>query len=316
MIKVVDISHHQGEVDFNKMKAQGVSAVFIKCTQGTGFIDSRYKEYKSICRKLGISLGFYHFAGNIQKDLKTTVTADPIEEAKHFLRNIGDILPGEILILDWEPSISTITPSIWVSRFLDYVYGQVGFRPIFYTYEARLLKDNYRIVKEDNYGLWIAKYGLNNSIPGTQPKITPWDSYVLWQYTSKGDGSKYGVSSKYIDISQADITLDTLKKYGKPGITPEPPTDDLYLELFHELCEILNFDNFGDNMNKKEKEDITDEVKRLKEKEKQDTQKIIDLTGENAILKGQGDVISVIPPAQAIPKLTLEDLLKKLFKIN
>jgi GH25 family lysozyme M1 (1,4-beta-N-acetylmuramidase) len=234
MIKVVDISHHQGKVDFEKMKAQGVVAVFIKCTQGTGRIDPRYAEYKASCRKIGLALGFYHFVGNMQNDGKTTVTADPIKEAEHFLKNVGDILPGEITILDWEPTVCDIDHALWVEKFLEHVKSKLGFRPIFYTYEARILKTSFKRVYEKDYGLWIADYGVNDGLPHAKPIILPWKFYVLWQYTSRGPGKTYGVSSTFIDLNQGDITLETLKKYGKPSNNPMPePTPTPVKEQFH-----------------------------------------------------------------------------------
>ena len=235
MIKVVDLSHHQGKVDFDKLKAQGVSAVFIKCTQGTGYKDPMYLEYKSAIRARGMVLGMYHFAGDLQNDGKTTIAQDPIKEAEHFLKNIGDILPGDIVILDWEPTIcDKLSQPVWVEKFLDYVSSKVGFKPLFYTYESRLLKFDFSSVYKKDYGLWIADYGINDGVPHGTPVITPWKFFVLHQYTSKASGKQYGVSSLYVDLSQGNITIDTLKKYGKPLNIPMPePTTPDVKEQYH-----------------------------------------------------------------------------------
>jgi lysozyme len=37
MIKGIDVSHYQGDVDWPKVKADGVNFVFIKATQGVGY---------------------------------------------------------------------------------------------------------------------------------------------------------------------------------------------------------------------------------------------------------------------------------------
>lgn len=50
--------------------------------------------------------------------------------------------------------------------------------------------------------LWVAHWRVN------QPIVpVPWKNFTFWQFTDKGDGLSYGVSSKSVDCSYANITL-------------------------------------------------------------------------------------------------------------
>jgi lysozyme len=70
------------------------------------------------------------------------------------------------------------------------------------------------------FPLWIAHYQVAN------PTIPyPWEKFVLWQYTSKGDGKKLGAESFGLDMDLFSGTFDDYKRYFLLGdISPvEPP---------------------------------------------------------------------------------------------
>lgn len=351
MIKVVDISHHQGAIDWDKMKSQGVDAVLMKCTQGTSFKDSQYLENKKQARAHGFLCGFYHFAGNLQSDGKTILLSNVESELDNFLKNVGDILPGEWVILDFEPKPLSSNSVSWCVDFISRLKNEVGYNPIYYTYESVLHSFDWSPVYKMDIGLWIAKYGVNDGkVPSEKPKISPWSFYALWQYTSRALGAQYGVSSKFIDLNIGEITRDVFKKYGKPSIDSindkdsEKSYDVIYKDFFKKICKVLNFHDFGDNMNKKESKIIIEKVEKYIEELKNNDEEIADLKVKilnlesklsisNESLESKSEqtvqsidtsssrqenrrVIAVIPPAEAKPTLTLIELLRKLFKFN
>ncbi len=58
---VIDISHHNGNVDLKKAKAAGVLGVIHKATQGIGMFDSRYETNRQQAQAAGLLWGAYHF---------------------------------------------------------------------------------------------------------------------------------------------------------------------------------------------------------------------------------------------------------------
>ena len=43
-IRGADVSHYQGDVDFDRLAEQGLSFVYIKATEGSDYVDSRLRE--------------------------------------------------------------------------------------------------------------------------------------------------------------------------------------------------------------------------------------------------------------------------------
>ena len=54
---VVDLSHHNANVDFKKLRAGGIVGVIHKATQGTGFVDKKYEERRQIALDEGLLWG-------------------------------------------------------------------------------------------------------------------------------------------------------------------------------------------------------------------------------------------------------------------
>lgn len=216
-MKIIDISHWQGAIDFAKVKKDGVEAVIMKCTQGVSMLDNMFVKNKESARKAGLLCGFYHFADG--KDYK--------KEADWFMKNVGELREGEFLVLDFEIDIAN--SGGWCKDWLDRVSEKIGFKPLLYSNEARIKSIDFKAVAGADYGLWIAKYGDNdtkaeeNEIPDTDE----WNFFAIWQYSSTGKID--GISGR-VDLNTSDMNLATLKKYGKPK---EKEVID-YKELFED----------------------------------------------------------------------------------
>lgn len=193
----LDISRYQKDVDFKKLK---VGFVIAKATQGTSWVDPYYYKNQKGCRDNGILFGSYHFADG----------GDAKKEADWFVKNVGLMQEGEILVLDWE--INQSNYDVWCRIFLDRCFELTGVRPLLYTNEARA-KMNWSVVVEGNYGLWVARYYLNTGYkpPLVSPSSGQWPFWAIWQYTSRG---KVDGITGYVDMNYTKMNLETLKKYG------------------------------------------------------------------------------------------------------
>lgn len=57
----IDVSHHQGEIDWAAVAGDGVGFAFIKATEGGDFVDPRFAKNWTASAKAGVPRGAYHF---------------------------------------------------------------------------------------------------------------------------------------------------------------------------------------------------------------------------------------------------------------
>lgn len=202
-MKGIDISHWQGNIDWKKVKKAGFEFAFCKCTQGLKYKDPTYEKNKKEAREAGLLFGAYHFADVNSAEL----------EAENFLKNVGDLKEGEIVILDYESNVIK-DPAPWCLRWLNTVEGKLGFKPMLYTYDSLLKKYDWTVVTANNFGLWAARYGFQQQEPNNlfKPSTGSWSFYAIWQYCSKGKVD--GIVGN-VDLNTSSMDLVTLKKYGK-----------------------------------------------------------------------------------------------------
>src|ERR1700682_201870 len=86
---VIDVSHHNGAIDWPAVAAAGIALAFIKATQGSGVADLAFERNRSAAAKPGLMVVRYHFID----------AADGERQAAHFLSVTG-IGPGEPAMLD------------------------------------------------------------------------------------------------------------------------------------------------------------------------------------------------------------------------
>ncbi|WP_241236968.1 GH25 family lysozyme [Georgenia faecalis] len=73
----IDVSHHQGAVDWGAVAGDGIDFAYLKASEGTGWVDSRFAENWSGADDAGVLRGAYHFF---------TLCTPGGEQAEHFLR--------------------------------------------------------------------------------------------------------------------------------------------------------------------------------------------------------------------------------------
>lgn len=60
-VKGIDVSAHNGDIDFQAVKSDTVCFVYMKATEGTDFCDSNFKYNYNAARQAGLLTGAYHF---------------------------------------------------------------------------------------------------------------------------------------------------------------------------------------------------------------------------------------------------------------
>lgn len=174
----IDVSHHQGNVDWNKVKAAGNGFAFAKATESVSYIDPMFKTNWDGMQQAGIIRGAYHFY---------QATQDPVEQANHFLSVLNDNGFGDddlppVLDLEDRPGAAQIGSARLitdVTTWLETVSEATGRIPIIYADPD--FWHSYMNNQFGQYFLWIANYGVPSPhIPGG------WTSWTFWQYSDNG----------------------------------------------------------------------------------------------------------------------------------
>lgn len=165
---VVDISHHNGNVDFAKAKASGIVGVMQKATQGQSGFDKTYDKNRKAARKEGLLWGAYHFATG----------SDGVKQADNFL-SVATPDKDTLLVLDFEPNPTGPSMNLTEAHaFVTHVQQATGKYPGFYSghYIKQLLGSKQDALLAKCW-FWLAQYGKTPVVPAN------WPTWTMWQYT-------------------------------------------------------------------------------------------------------------------------------------
>lgn len=199
-----DISYYQGDVDFVSMKKSGIKAVIIRAGYGTT-IDKRFVSYINAAIRAGIAIGVYWFIYAVN-------AAGAINNAKKCLEVISPY--GRYISLgiwaDWEydsdkraGAVSSAVRSNMVDMF-NCTIEEAGYEAGIYSNQDYIQSGKFQHWLMTKYPLWFAKYASAISSHASNGKN---GRPYIWQYSSSGSGSLYGVSSRTLDMDKVYIDI-------------------------------------------------------------------------------------------------------------
>lgn len=176
----------------------GLSFVFVKATEGTGYANPNHTGQVATARAHGLVTGHYHFVR----------PGDTAAQVAYFLANASP-KPGDILALDWEDTgVSNAAKDAWIKACQKAAPGN---RVLLY---CNLDFWQHRDISEFcGDGLWIADPG---GAPG-HPRID--HNWVLHQY-SETSGIDHNVAN-FAD--KAALQAWALKQPVPGPLDPTPP---------------------------------------------------------------------------------------------
>ena len=208
----IDVSHHQGAIDWAKVKAAGVHCCFMKATEGSTFKDKRFDFNWNQAKAHGILRGAYHF-------FRPNAPVD--RQVENLVSKVGKLEVG-----DPPPVLDAEVPSSWTRFSLSKRLGMVedwmkgveeglGIQPILYlspSFADDILKNSSGLEK---YTLWLAHYTSR-----ADPRVPrPWSTWTFWQYSESGRLD--GISTNTVDFNRFQGSLEDLKK-----LTVQPAGSD------------------------------------------------------------------------------------------
>ncbi len=173
--RVLDLSAHQGDIDFSRVKKDGTWGVMLKATEGQSYLSPAFDKNYEQAIKAGLHVGAYHY-------LRAANALDSLKEAQFFLQSVKgkqltlplavDIeAPEQKPIRDLAPIAKTFCQELERQKYYAVLYSMVSW------FRTKLSS------KELNaYDRWIAHVGVS------APKFDK--PYGMWQFTweAKVDG--------------------------------------------------------------------------------------------------------------------------------
>lgn len=194
----IDVSHHQGEIDWRAVKStekqeHPIRFVFMKATEGGDYKDRRFDENFRRAGEVGLVRGAYHFYNP---------NTDPIRQADFFISQVrlkrGDLAP--VLDIERKPRNKAQLQAD-LKKFLDRLELHYGVKPIIYT--SYKYKTRYLDVPEfDAYPFWIAHYYVN--------MLSYSGAWHFWQHTDYGIVP--GIEGN-VDLNVFNGSMEELKAY-------------------------------------------------------------------------------------------------------
>lgn len=220
MKRGIDVSTYQGDIDWARVKADGIDFAIIKATQGrseTGtyrnFTDSQFTKNIVGAHRFGIRVGVYHY-------LTAQTVSEAMEEADLFLsavapyRNIIDLWAVVDVESKHLPTNRTLLTQI-VNTFCSKV-NSAGYRPMVYT-NPDFIKN--RLTDISYWDLWLALWRVKTLVP----KVADYPNLKIWQWGAETvDGIKGKTDANFMidepDIEKPEPTKsETAAKPAVPG---------------------------------------------------------------------------------------------------
>jgi len=199
MVAGIDLSHHNGFVDFTKLSAGGLVFAFVKASEGRFTKDPLYAANYTGLKQNQILRGAYHFF---------YPQLDAQAQASNFLSvvtqlNAGDLPPVLDVEVSGEQSPSAIAAAM--QQWLNAVQQNLGRTPIIYTAAGFWNAALGGTTSFATYPLWVAEY-TGNSSPRLPNGFT---DYIFWQYSESG--SVPGIAGN-VDLDQFNGSLADLNQ--------------------------------------------------------------------------------------------------------
>ncbi|MBB5954555.1 GH25 family lysozyme M1 (1,4-beta-N-acetylmuramidase) [Saccharothrix tamanrassetensis] len=181
----MDVSSHQGDVDWDRAWADGARFAYVKATEGTGYRNPNFGQQYDGSYRVGMVRGAYHFALPDRSD--GAAQADFFADNGAGWSPDGKTLPGAV-DLEYNPygdtcyGLSQEAMGGWVKAFSDRLVQRTGRHPTIYTSTSWW---NLCVGKTVTFGatnpLWVAHY---NDQLGPLPN--GWDRHAIWQWQAAG----------------------------------------------------------------------------------------------------------------------------------
>lgn len=182
----MDVSGHQGNVNWSTAWSNGARFAYVKATEGTGYTNPYFAQQYNGSYNVGMIRGAYHFA---RPNLSSgAYQADYFVNHGGGWSRDGKTLPGA-LDIEWNPysggtcyGKSQSGMVAWIKSFSDEYHYRTTRWPVIYTATSWWSQCTGNLGDFTSTSpLWVARYSTS---VGTLPYA--WAYYTFWQYADSG----------------------------------------------------------------------------------------------------------------------------------
>lgn len=188
-LKGVDVSHHQGKIDWAEFGKQDVKFAFIKATEGSSYADEEFSANRKAAGECGIRTGAYHFF---------SFDSPGNSQAENFIAVVGGLSGEMIPAVDVEyygnkeadpPEKDAVIREL--GTFLAALEEEYGVKPMIYT----TYPVYYRYIRGafEDYPLWIRNVYV--------PPVDIGKRWQFWQYSDTGRFAGVSGRESYVDMN-------------------------------------------------------------------------------------------------------------------
>lgn len=210
-IKGIDVSEHQGVIDFNRVKKDGIEFVILRSSYGKNTVDKYFNSNVQKAKSAGVKIhGIYHFSYALS-------VKDAIAEAEFCVKTLKNAgLENDVIVffdLEYDSVNYAKRHGVTIDRakctqftvnFCNRI-RDLGYQPGVYC-NLDYYNNMYNSGSLNAYKLWIASWGA-------EPKM----NYDYYQYSSTG---KVGGINGNVDMNYF-VSRDTTN-----SLTPSKPTTE------------------------------------------------------------------------------------------
>lgn len=191
-VRGVDVSVYQGKIDWEKIREQGISFAYIKASEGSSHVDSRFFSNWKNADKAGLVRGAYHF---MRFDTSGKAQAQNFIKQLEETKDIGKMLPPVIDVELYGKYLKKVPSKEHLRGILSDMSSEIkdkyGVAPVIYT--TRHIYSNYidGVYKNE---IWIANPELDAKLPSGR-------DWLFCQYSISGKLRGFKGESSHIDLN-------------------------------------------------------------------------------------------------------------------
>lgn len=175
----VDVSVHQGDVNWDAVRRAGIEFAIVKATEGEDYIDPRFNQARlEAIHQNGIIAGAYVYlrprAGR-PGSVEGTFLVNTLQAAGY---GVGELRP----VIDIEETaLSSSATCAYLKQTVDTIRKQMDVKPIIYTFQS------FASATLRACGGWMTDLPLWIAAPGNpDPSTAPWHSFTIRQTSFTG----------------------------------------------------------------------------------------------------------------------------------
>lgn len=219
MIKGIDISNHNGNIDFVKVKNAGIGFVMIRSSWGWFNEDTMFRANVNGCESVGLPYGLYHYS--YARNLSEAKT-----EVEGLIKLAKSCNPRYPIVIDMEDADAYKSKNgvsndmcVQICEYVCKKLEEAGYYAMIYA-NLDWLKNRINDTRLDRFDKWVAQWSNT---------CTYNKEYGIWQYTANGtvDGINGRVDMNYAYKDYSNIIKSNSSIVVHPEIQTSTTTEQI-----------------------------------------------------------------------------------------